>query len=285
MQIALFFEPVHQMFRLDDRTRQYPYALVERVSPLENILLTSVAPLVLLIIWAIVARPGIHKAHVTIIGLFISVWLTSLLTGTIKNAIGRPRPDLISRCQPQPGTPEHDLVTIAVCTETAHHKLQDGWRSFPSGHSSWAFGGLGYLSLFLGGQLHVFRPHADLVRILVFLAPLGGAALVAMSRLADYRHDIYDVTSGSLLGMAVAYTTYRRYYRPLRHPKCDTPYPSPADYALTNASKTRPRDLEQAAEEFELSVSDASEDESHSYLLTGSGQADLRQHTGAPEPP
>jgi diacylglycerol diphosphate phosphatase/phosphatidate phosphatase len=141
------------------------------------------------------------------------------------------------------------------------------------------------LSLFLAGQLHVFRPHADLARVLIFLAPLVGAALVAMSRLADYRHDIYDVTCGSLLGMAVAYTTYRRYFRPLRHPKCDAPYPSRADYASRKASKARSRDLEEAAEQFELSVSDMSEDEPHSYLLTGSEQADSRQHAATAEPP
>ena len=285
LQIALFFEPVHQMFRLDDPTRQYPYALVERVSPGANIILAAVVPLALLVIWALVTRPGFHKANVTILGLIITIAFTSLLTGFIKNAIGRPRPDLIDRCKPKLGTPEHDLVTIDVCTETGHHALHDGWRSFPSGHSSWAFSGLGYLSLFLGGQLHVFRPHVDLIRILVFIAPLTGATLVAMSRLADYRHDIYDVTSGSLLGMAVAYTTYRRYYRPLRHPKCDTPYPSQADYAAAMASKARPRDLEAAAEEFELSVSDASDDESRSYLLSGSGPAESRPQPSTAQPP
>ncbi|OCT53548.1 Diacylglycerol pyrophosphate phosphatase 1 [Cladophialophora carrionii] len=280
-----FLEPVHQMFRLDDRARQYPHALVERVSSLENILFAGVGPLVLLIVWALVFRPGVHKAHVTILGLFISLLLTVLLTDIIKNAIGRPRPDLIARCKPERGTPEHDLITIDVCTETHHHTLHDGWRSFPSGHSSWAFSGLGYLSLFLAGQLHVFRPHADLARVLIFLAPLVGASLVAMSRLADYRHDIYDVTCGSLLGMAVAYTTYRRYYRPLRHLKCDTPYPSRAGYTSKKAPNIRSRDLEEAAEQFELSVSDMSEDEPHSYLLTGSGQADPRQHAGTAEPP
>ncbi|OJD13462.1 hypothetical protein AJ78_06073 [Emergomyces pasteurianus Ep9510] len=45
-----------------------------------------------------------------------------------------------------------------------------------------------------------------------------------MSRLADYRHDVYDVTVGSLLGLSVAYFTYRRYYPALRSPDCDTPY-------------------------------------------------------------
>jgi diacylglycerol diphosphate phosphatase / phosphatidate phosphatase len=275
------------MFRLDDRSKQYPHALVERVSPLQNILLAGVGPLVVIIIWTIITRSGLHKTHVTILGLLISVFLTTLLTDFIKNAIGRPRPDLIDRCKPQPGTPEHDLITIDVCTETHYHTLHDGWRSFPSGHSSWAFAGLGYLSLFLAGQMHVFRPHVDFARILIFLTPLCLAALVAMSRMADYRHDKYDVTCGSLLGMAVAYTTYRRYYRPLRHRKCDTPYPSRADYAMATLAKARPRDLEQqfVPEEFEMSASDHSDDESHSYLLTEPGPAGEREHSESAEPP
>ena len=287
MQVHFFLKPVHQMFRLDDRARQYPHALVERVSPGENILLALVAPSVILVVWAVVARPGVHKSHVTILGLYISVWLTSLLTDIIKNAIGRPRPDLISRCQPVPGTPEHDLVTIAVCTQTSASILQDGWRSFPSGHSSWAFSGLGYLSLFLAGQMNVLRPHADLARILISLTPLVGAALIAMSRLADYRHDIYDVTAGSLLGMGIAYTTYRRYYRALTHPKCDMPYPNRADYALARAAKARPEDLEQQfdAEEFELSLSDPGEDDSQAHLLTRAGPTSTEEHAGFAEPP
>ena len=275
------------MFRLDDRAIQYPHALVERVSSVQNVLFAGVGPLVILIIWAIVARPGVHKAHVTILGLFISVFLTVLITDIIKNAIGRPRPDLLARCKPKLGTPEHALVAIDVCTETGYHTLHDGWRSFPSGHSSWAFSGLGYLSLFLAGQMHVFRPQIDLTSILIFLAPLVGAALVAMSRMADYRHDVYDVTCGSLLGMVVAFTTYRRYYRPLIHQNCDTPYPNRADYAVAISATARPRDLEQQLEpeEFELSASDPEEDESRSYLLTKPGPDGERGHNASAEPP
>lgn len=113
--------------------------------------------------------------------------LTVFITDIIKNAVGRPRPDLISRCKPASGTLGDKLVTIDVCTETNHDMLQDGWRSFPSGHSSFAFSGLGYLALFLAGQLHVFRPRADLGRVLLALVPLLGAALIAISRCEDYR--------------------------------------------------------------------------------------------------
>lgn len=178
-----------------------------------------------------------------------SLILTSFITNVVKNAVGRPRPDLISRCKPAPTTPTDVLVDIMVCTETNHHTLHDGWRSFPSGHSSFAFAGLGFLTLFFCGQMHVLRPRTDLGRALLAIAPLLGAALIAISRCEDYRcvsralhwqclnnkisiadtyisHDVYDVTCGSILGMSIAYFSYRRYYPRLRSPKCDEPFAS-----------------------------------------------------------
>ncbi len=166
----------------------------------------------------------------------------------IKNMVGRPRPDLLSRCKPAPGTPTHALVTIAVCTETTRHVLQDGWRSFPSGHSSFSFAGLGYVSLFLAGQMSIFAhgsssggggersslsEHAekvirgDLPRALLCLAPLLGATMIAITRCQDYRHDVYDVTIGGLLGWTVTYWSYRRHWPRLSSSRCDEPYAGP----------------------------------------------------------
>lgn len=92
-------------------------------------------------------RAGVQKTQVTVLGLFVALMLTSLLTDIVKNAAGRPRPDLISRCKPARGTPNNALVAWSVCTEANQHILQEGWRSFPSGHSSFSFAGLGYLYL------------------------------------------------------------------------------------------------------------------------------------------
>jgi diacylglycerol diphosphate phosphatase/phosphatidate phosphatase len=216
-------------------------------------------PLGTLVLWALLVRPGTHKAHVTILGWLISMILTLFITDVVKNAVGRPRPDLIARCKPAPGTPAHELVTFQVCTEENHHVLHDGWRSFPSGHSSFSFSGLGYLALFIAGQCHVYRPRADLARVLLALAPLLGAALIAISRCEDYRHDVYDVTVGSILGMAVAYFTHRRYYPALRSKSCATPYPNPADDAKGFAKVKDDEEALRGAQEFELD--DFSEDE------------------------
>lgn len=79
--------------------------------------------------------------------------------------------------------------------------------------------------------MHVFRPRTDLPRELLALAPLVGAALIGISRCEDYRHDVYDVMTGSILGMSLAYFSYRRYYPSLESPLCDTPFPSRAETA------------------------------------------------------
>lgn len=72
--------------------------------------------------------------------------------------------------------------------------------------------------------MHVFRPRTDLGRCLLAFFPLLCALMIAISRLDDYRHDVYDVTCGGLLGMLIAWFSYRRYYPPLRSVLCDVPY-------------------------------------------------------------
>jgi diacylglycerol diphosphate phosphatase/phosphatidate phosphatase len=270
------------MFSLDSRAIQYPHAEIERV-PVRtsqhtlHIHLRSITdktdnrtaqlfvyslffPIGMILILTLLIDPSRHKAHVALLGLIISFVLSSVLTDIIKNAVGRPRPDLIARCKPAKGTPDHELVTFEVCTETDHHILHDGWRSFPSGHSSSAFAGLGYLCLVLVGQLHVLRPRTDLSKALIAIAPLVGAALIAISRCEDYRHDVWDVTAGSTLGFLVALFSYRRYFPSLRKRKCDVPYPSPSEGMGKETMKRQHRDEEMATlsatRDFEIGGSD-----------------------------
>ncbi|EEA23738.1 hypothetical protein TMatcc_006813 [Talaromyces marneffei ATCC 18224] len=222
--IQLFVTPFHRMFYLDNMAIQFPFAQSERVPMRWSIVYSAVLPLLVLLLWALITRPSTHKLHVSFLGLAVSLITTPFLTDIIKNAVGRPRPDLIDRCKPEAGTPEHKLVTFSVCMQSNEHILQEGWRSFPSGHSSFAFAGLGFLSLFLAGQLHVFRPRADLGRCLFAFFPILGAIMIAISRCEDYRHDVWDVTAGAILGSSVAYFTYRRYYPSLRDIRCHVPY-------------------------------------------------------------
>lgn len=245
--IALLAVPFHRLFFINDLAISFPHAEVERVPVAWNLIYAGALPLVVLLALNLGTRASGHKHHVTVLGLLIALVLTSFLTDTVKNTVGRPRPDLVARCKPALGTPENTLVGIEVCTETRHHVLHDGWRSFPSGHSSFSFAGLGYLSLFLAGQTHLFviggaggeaqdqessdravYSRGDLTRALLCLAPLLGAAMIAISRCQDYRHDVYDVCTGALLGYVVAYWSYRRYWPRLSSRHCSEPYARPS---------------------------------------------------------
>ncbi|PKS11304.1 hypothetical protein jhhlp_003066 [Lomentospora prolificans] len=230
LMMVFFVEPFHRMFFINDLNISYPHAEVERVPVTMNFVYALFIPLGVLILYNLIARSPAHKHEVTYLSFAIAVILTSFITDLIKNTVGRPRPDLLARCKPAMGTEPNTLVTIDVCTETDHHTLHDGWRSFPSGHSSFSFAGLGFLSIFFAGQLHVFRhTHGgrDLSRALLCLAPLLGAALIAISRCEDYRHDVYDVCCGSILGFTIAYWSYRRHWPSLTARNCDQPYPKP----------------------------------------------------------
>jgi membrane-associated phospholipid phosphatase len=68
---------------------------------------------------------------------------TQLFTDVIKWTVGRPRPDWLSRCQPDVAKVQSALTSTAVamfdrsiCTSNDQSILDDGQRSFPSGHSS-----------------------------------------------------------------------------------------------------------------------------------------------------
>lgn len=95
-----------------------------------------------------------------------------MITQGMKLLFGKPRPDLLSRCQPDlnriseftvnPVAEGYSnywvLVTSGICTNTDQDILQDGFKSFPSGHASFSWGGLLYLTLFLASKFSVAIP-------------------------------------------------------------------------------------------------------------------------------
>ena len=84
------------------------------------------------------------------LGLALGLATTFFFTEGLKNLIGRPRPDLLSRCNLDPATVQQYalggdggqlplwnlLISSTACRQPNKSRLNDGFASFPSGHSS-----------------------------------------------------------------------------------------------------------------------------------------------------
>ncbi|KAF2476443.1 acid phosphatase/Vanadium-dependent haloperoxidase [Lindgomyces ingoldianus] len=236
-------EPFHQPFSLQNYTLHYPYAVHERIPVPELVIIAVAAPAGIIAIYTLVIdgifshsksmpleggrrrrltgryrfKDRLWELNCGILGLGLSVCAAFTITGALKNAIGKPRPDLISRCQ-VPGNYTEDplkLSTHDICTQENNAILKDGFRSFPSGHSSTAFAGLYYLSLYLAAKMHVLDSKGEVWKAFIVMIPTLAAALVAGSRIMDARHHPFDVLSGSFLGILVAWGSYRQYFPPV----------------------------------------------------------------------
>lgn len=102
-----------------------------------------------------------------------------------------------------------------------------------------SFASMCFVSLYVMGKLHVFteRGRGQTWRLLLSFIPLMLATLVAVSRTADYHHHYQDVIVGSLIGIVLAYLSYRQYYPPLNHSRCHLPY---ADMRLQDVGNDLP---------------------------------------------
>ena len=179
-----------RQFSLTDTSIQHPcvpceritlltrsYAEHERVPTYALMLISIVAPVVLIIVMSMPLRRSVLRTHNGILGtytsfapladhagLLITLVLTGVITNVVKLCAGRPRPDLLDRCQPRSGPPVTDpntyhskLFDDSICT-TPHtsHRLADGFKSFPSGHASTVFAGMVFLALFVRDACNEF---------------------------------------------------------------------------------------------------------------------------------
>ncbi|KAH7326669.1 phosphatidic acid phosphatase type 2/haloperoxidase [Stachybotrys elegans] len=182
-------EPNKRPFSLADRDISFPFTEQEACPSWLLLVLVGPLPIGVIAIVTLIFVPGatvpkdtprrllwqrkLWELHVGWLGLLMSLSLAWFFTSGMKNMFGKPRPDLLSRCRPDLANAERyavggfalnndafKLYSGDICTQPDDHLRQDGFRSFPSGHSSASAAGLIYLSLFLASKFAVTIPFA-----------------------------------------------------------------------------------------------------------------------------
>ncbi|KAK1449639.1 PAP2 superfamily protein [Colletotrichum melonis] len=187
-------EPNKRPFSVLDPNISFPFTHHETVPMWLAAIIAVAGPIIVIAAVCLILVPGntvpkgtpksliwkrkLWELHVGYLGLALAHVGAFFITNGMKNMFGKPRPDLLSRCQPDlaniqkyivGGTSANitgltgaagfgQLVSAAICTNTDSHTLNDGFRSYPSGHSSSAAAGLIYLSLFLASKFAVTLP-------------------------------------------------------------------------------------------------------------------------------
>lgn len=186
-----FLTPPHKLndsaFAMLTIVLSFPFTEHETVPSWLLVTLSAAVPIVIILFIALVLVPGntvppgtpksliwkrkLWELHAGWQGLALALAIAWFITNGMKNLFGKPRPDLLARCNPDVenftqyvkggvnnvGTGWERLVSADIC-QSSGAELQDGFRSFPSGHASSAAAGLIYLSLFIASKLAITFP-------------------------------------------------------------------------------------------------------------------------------
>mmetsp|Transcript_10937 Transcript_10937/g.26800 ORF Transcript_10937/g.26800 Transcript_10937/m.26800 type:complete len:330 (-) Transcript_10937:19-1008(-) len=194
--------PHNKIVREGDEELSYPLVAAETVSTELAAAIGLLIPLFVIFVSSEVTVRDRRELHVQMQMLVQALAFAFIYTTLLKKYLGRPRPNFFAMCEWVPGQ---------GCTSDKAHDWE-ARQSFPSGHSSHSFAGLGFLTLYLLDKvyrLHQLR-HVAPLSLMQFLAmvPISVAAWIAASRVWDYFHNYDDVVTGSVLGMACAWQAF-----------------------------------------------------------------------------
>ncbi|QDS74442.1 hypothetical protein FKW77_006314 [Venturia effusa] len=180
--------PYKRPFSLVDLSISYPY-VPSQISTGLLVLLSLVVPAVIIFAVCLLFVPGptvspntpkstiwkrkSWECNTGWMGLALSLALAFFFTQGMKIIFGKPRPDMLARCQPDADNfqdylvgvsygsafdPHWVLVNADICKNTDTAMVDDAFKSFPSGHASMSWSGLLYLAFFFCSKFAISIP-------------------------------------------------------------------------------------------------------------------------------
>ncbi|KAG5360632.1 putative lipid phosphate phosphatase 3 [Yarrowia sp. B02] len=152
--------------------------------------------------------------HAVLLAMMGAHALQTTIVSLLKNLVGAPRPDMLSRClpvswvRPSFGT----LSNVSICTQKDMGHLEEGFRSFPSAHSATAFTSAMVQVLFWVARTKMLDTSGWSWKLLLSLVPLLSASAVAFSRISDNRHHLLDILVGMFIGLLAGYLAFIHYF-------------------------------------------------------------------------
>ena len=176
---------------------------------------------------------GGRHSHDALVGFAEGAALTLGLVELLKPVVGRLRPDFQDRalryhCQVAPidGVSCANVPRLAATDAEARSLLDDGRKSFPSGHSAASFFAATYAASYLGGRYIWGAEATDTSRSIALASGgllLTAAGFVAMSRYDDGRHNLTDIVTGAGIGVTFAAFSYWRRFDAAGRPRRANP--------------------------------------------------------------
>jgi diacylglycerol diphosphate phosphatase/phosphatidate phosphatase len=208
MLIGFLAKPHCRQFQWDDATINK--ALKPDVFPTWSLPLMVIAP-VPLYVASTVAFPQYPAQlwpelnNLALLQLF-SIAFAEAMSEPTKIYAGRLRPDFLSRLRHAGYSPATANATSYCDIRDSH--VEQGRKSFPSGHTSTTFAGMTPLTFFLVNRLRAFSRGSFPLLVLSTL-PMILAFVVAVSRTREEWHNFSDVLAGAVIGVAAGAAAYR----------------------------------------------------------------------------
>ncbi|KAK0108432.1 hypothetical protein ONS95_003236 [Cadophora gregata] len=156
--------------------------------------------------------------HAGFMGTLKATVSSTMIATIFKHFIGGFRPHYMQVCKPDiammlGGVNQlQSFFNSSACTANSHD-VNRAIQGFPSGHTTSAFAGAMFLTLYLNAKLKAFADHASEFWVfIVTIMPLLLASLIGGSMYISYQHHAYEVVFGAVIGIVVGALGYRSSY-------------------------------------------------------------------------